>query len=286
MNGPLAVPKPFTEQERRLIEDAARYLENPSLLMQLADAVGKPLEWILKAADKVAPGRVDEVIGGALRTALAVAVRTMPTAPTIVERPTDEIAATPSLLHKFSVALTGSVGGLFGVAGLALELPITTTIMLRSIAAIARDFGEDITTAEGELQCLTVFCLGGPAASDDAMDSAYLGARFGMQELVAQAAKTVAGLTAEQFAAAVQKGTAPALASLISKVAARFNLTVSQKSVVQAIPVLGAAAGATINVAFIDHFNRVARFHFGIRSLERKYGREVVQAAYLKAVRG
>jgi hypothetical protein len=34
----------------------------------------------------------------------------------------------------------------------------------------------------------------------------------------------------------------------------------------------------------MDHFNRVARFHFGIRSLERKHGIDVVQAAYRDAV--
>jgi hypothetical protein len=174
----------------KLIADAARYLENSSLLMQMADSVGKPLKWMLKTADKIAPGRVDEAVGAALRTALAVAVRTIPSGTVMTnEREVEAIAATPSLLHKFSVALTGSVGGLFGVAGLALELPITTTIMLRSIASIARDFGEDLSTPEGELHCLTVFCLGGPAAKDDALDSAYLAARYGMQEVVAHAAR-------------------------------------------------------------------------------------------------
>ena len=274
----------LTAGELKFLTDAAQYLENPSLLMQLADAVGKPLEWVLKTADKVAPGRLDEAVGAALRTALSVAVRTIPSGATPGERSTEEVGTTSSVLHKFSVALTGSVGGLFGVAGLALELPITTTIMLRSIAAIARDFGEDVSKPETELQCLTVFCLGGPAASDDAMDSAYLATRFGMQEVLAHAASAVAGLTAEQFAATIQKGTAPALASLITKVAARFNVTVTEKTLLQAVPVLGAAAGATINVAFIDHFNRVARFHFGIRRLERKYGADAVQANYRAAV--
>jgi hypothetical protein len=38
--------------------------------------------------------------------------------------------------------------------------------------------------------------------------------------------------------------------------------------------------GAAINAAFLDHFNRVARYHFGIRRLERIYGVDVVQGAY------
>ncbi len=278
----------LSPQELKLIADAAQYLEHPSLLMQLANVVGKPLEMVLKAVDKVAPGRVDDAVSAALRTALNVAVRTIPAGTQSdaisVVGDVNEIGSTPSFLHKLSVALTGSVGGLFGVAGLALELPITTTIMFRSITSIAKEHGEDVGHAEVQLQCLTVFCLGGPGTGDDALDSAYLAARFGLQEMVTHATRAVAGLTAAELAASIQRGAAPAVVSLIAKIAARFNVTVSQKVLVQSIPVLGAATGATINVAFMDHFNRVARFHFGIRSLERKHGIDVVQAAYRDAV--
>ncbi|MGC3969119.1 MAG: EcsC family protein [Pirellulales bacterium] len=277
--------------ELRLLAEAADYLENPSLLMQLANAVGKPLEFVVRAVEKVAPGRVDEAVGAALRTAVNVAVRTIPTdaagAKPVTEVPEDlrKVGALPGFLHKLSVAVTGTAGGLFGVAGLAVELPVTTTLMFRSIASIAREFGEDLDDAEVRLQCLTVFSLGGPGEAGEAMDSAYLSARWGVQEMVTHAARAVAGMTTEQLAAALQKGTAPALATLLARIAARFNLTVSQKALVQAVPVLGAATGAAINVAFMDHFNRVARFHFGIRSLERKHGRDVVQEAYRGAAK-
>jgi hypothetical protein len=280
----------FSTGEHKLLQEAADYLENPSLLMQLANAVGKPLEFVVRAVDKVAPGRVDDAVGAALRTALNVAVRTIPTdaaAPKPADVPEDlrKVGALPGFLHKLSVAVTGTAGGLFGVAGLAVELPVTTTLMFRSIASIAREFREDIDDAEVRLQCLTVFSLGGAGEAGEAMDSAYLSARWGVQEMVTHAARTVAGMSAEQLASAMQKGTAPALAALLSRIAARFNLTVSQKALVQAVPVVGAATGAAINVAFMDHFNRVARFHFAIRSLERKYGRDVVQDAYQAAAK-
>ena len=51
---------------------------------------------------------------------------------------------------------------------------------------------------------------------------------------------------------------------------------------VRAVPAIGAAGGALVNVAFNAHFDRVARYHFGIRALERKYGIETVQATYQK----
>ena len=38
--------------------------------------------------------------------------------------------------------------------------------------------------------------------------------------------------------------------------------------------------GAAVNYAFIDHFQEVARAHFVVRRLERRYGRDAVRAAY------
>ena len=42
----------------------------------------------------------------------------------------------------------------------------------------------------------------------------------------------------------------------------------------------GALGGAAVNYAFIDHFQRVARGHFTVRRLERRYGKERIRAEY------
>ena len=81
------------------------------------------------------------------------------------------------LLHKLAVTGTGAAGGAFGVSALALELPLSTTVMLRSIADIARAEGEDLRAPDAKLACLSVFALGGRATSDDATESAYYVAR-------------------------------------------------------------------------------------------------------------
>jgi len=44
--------------------------------------------------------------------------------------------------------------------------------------------------------------------------------------------------------------------------------------------VVGAFGGATINVLFIDHFQDMARGHFIVRRLERKYGHDEVEKKY------
>ena len=75
---------------------------------------------------------------------------------------------------------------------------------------------------------------------------------------------------------------APALVRFILQVAERFSIQVSEKAAAQAIPAIGAAGGAMINTLFIDHFQDMARGHFIVRRLERKYSYEVIKAAYIE----
>ncbi|WP_087629123.1 EcsC family protein [Caballeronia telluris] len=60
-------------------------------------------------------------------------------------RDTPEVSAGPpkasNFWHKAASAPRGAVGGAFGLAAIAIELPISTTIMMRSIADIARSGG-------------------------------------------------------------------------------------------------------------------------------------------------
>src|SRR3954470_24818546 len=278
----------LSADELKFIRDAAEYLENPSFLMRLADMFGKPMGWLIKGIEKVSPDVVDKSANTALRAALSVAIATIPdSSRTDTHGSTNiaDIGSSPDFWHKVSAAITGTAGGFFGLPGLCLELPITTTIMFRSIAAIATDFEERLDDDEVRLQCLAVFSLGGPGKNEEAMDSSYLSARLGLEKLISAAARAVAGKAADEISNIVQKGTAAAVVNLISKVAARFDIIVTEKVVVESLPVIGAVTGATINIAFMDHFNRVARFHFGIRKLERKYGVDCVQSRYQEAVR-
>jgi len=87
-----------------------------------------------------------------------------------------------------------------------------------------------------------------------------------------EAAKWVAKKSAEEFARALNEGTAPALIRLLAKVAARFEIVVTEKSAAKALPFVGAVFGAAINAAFNDHYSAVARYHFGIRALGKSTG--------------
>jgi hypothetical protein len=60
----------------------------------------------------------------------------------------------------------------------------------------------------------------------------------------------------------------------------RFSVVVAERSAASALPVLGAVGGATINMMFMSHFQRVARGHFVVRRLEREHGVDTVRTLY------
>jgi EcsC protein family len=177
-------------------------------------------------------------------------------------------------IHKLAVAATGAGGGAFGLPALTVELPVSTLIILRSIADIARSEGERIKTPEAKFACLEVFAMGGRSKDDDASESAYFAVRAALARKVSEAAKHIAkkGLT--------QEG-APAIVRFLTRVATQFEVAVSEKVAAQAVPLIGAAGGALVNTLFIDHFQTVARGHFIVRKLERTYGSECVKKGYL-----
>ena len=109
--------------------------------------------------------------------------------------------------------------------------------------------------------------------SDDATESGYYAVRAALATTVSEAARHLAqkGLSAEG---------APALVRLITMVAARYKLQVTQKAAGMLVPGIGAAAGATINLMFMNHFQDVSRGHFTVRRLERHYGAEAVRTAW------
>jgi hypothetical protein len=238
-------------------------LENPGITAKLTNLLGSPIE---KGFDLL-PDNWREKVGKATREALMVALKgaLLTMSPSTRE-------AYPRW-HKLAATMSGGVGGVFGLPALVLELPVSTTIMLRSIADIGRSHGEMLSTAESQLACLEVFALGGPSKYDDSSESGYFAVRSALARAVTEASEYLAEKTI------LEEG-APALVRLIAKIAARFQVHVSEKAAAMAVPVIGAVGGGGINLLFIDHFQSMSHGHFTVRKLERKYGSELVRMTY------
>lgn len=273
-----------TSAERQFLREAVDYLENPSYLMKLADAIGKPLHAIGMA---VVPEKVATIGQKVLLQASNWAANSVwsPEGNELDFAQAQQLSGWDGFWHKVATGVAGAGSGAFGLAGLAVELPVTTGIMVRSIAAIAARFGEDTRDPAVRLECVSILGQGGGAGTDDALQSTYLTARVGMSALIRDAATVLAREGSLSVAEMVTRGTAPAMVALIGRIASQFNIRVSEKLAAQSVPVFSAVTGAAINVAFTDHFNRVATYHFGIRKLERQYGTEVVQAIYTEELR-
>ena len=248
------------------LRQARDLLENPGLTARMIAALGRPIELALVRMPAGLQGRVHAITQGAIEKALDVAIRSL-------SRSKPPGAKAHNRRYKIFTAASGAVGGAFGLAGLAVELPVSTTAMLRSIADIARSQGEDLRAPEARLSCLQVFALGGPSRADDAGETGYYAIRVALSTTI----KELAQVLAER--GAVREGT-PALVRFVTAIAARYGVTVSEKVAAQAVPVLGAVGGAAINVLFIDHYQDLARGHFTVRRLERAYGAEEVRKAY------
>lgn len=265
----------LTKSELATLEAAYTNLENPSWWVQLSSAAGMPVEAVTRELSKKAPEAVVNVVSKSTHRAIEFvmqsAVWTM--------RGEEQGPASPRL-HQAAALTTGAVAGFFGLGTLIVELPLTTGIMFRSIADIARAEGESPKDPETMMNCMQVFAMGSRLSDkDDAAETSYYGVRVALSKVVTDALQYVASH-------GVGSASAPPLVRLISAVAARFGIVVTQKAMAQAIPIIGAVGGGLVNTVFISHFQDMARGHFSIRRLERRYGDDVVKNAYLQLKSG
>ena len=243
---------------------AVHLLENPGLIAKVSDVVGTPIEYVLNKLPKGTGDKITRITHNSLMAAVNIAVKTMD--------PGDQ-GKPRSRSHLAIAGLAGGVGGAFGLVALPIELPITTTVIMRSIADIARSEGEDLSGVGSRLACLEVFAMGGASDEDDAAESGYFAVRTALAQAVSEATKYVAKRV-------VLEDGAPVIVRLLAQIATRFNTVVGEKIMAQGVPIVGALGGATINVLFIEHFQDMARGHFIVRRLERKYGEDEVRKTY------
>ena len=254
----------ISEQDLNDLKHAKKLLENPGLAAKLTDIIGKPIEKGMNLLPGKWQALVNTTVTKSLRTSLDFAIKTLNR---------EKKSGAGNLFHKIAAAASGGIGGAFGLASLPLELPVSTTIMLRSIADIAKSQGEDIDDIGSRLACLEVFALGGESKSDDATETGYYAVRAALAGAISEATRYIAKY------GVVERG-APPLVRLIMQISSRFGIVVSQKVAATAVPLVGAGSGAVVNTLFIDHFQKMATGHFIVRRLERKYGKSEIKELY------
>lgn len=262
------IPFALASEDRRALRRAFDHLEYPSFAARLSSIVGTPIEMAVKLLPRSWYTALHRGVEAAVAKALDVAINSL----------NDSVRPLTDRRYRMMGAVSGAVGGFFGGPALLLEMPLTTVIMLRAIADIARQEGEDMESLEGQLACLEVFAMGGRSSEDDAADTGYYGLRLALEAPVSSAARHISRR-------GLDRRSAPALVNLIGRISERFGLVLSERAAAKLIPVVGALGGAFINNVFIQHFQETARSHFTIRRLERKYSRSLIEAEYKKLKR-
>ncbi|MEL7280411.1 MAG: EcsC family protein [Pseudomonadota bacterium] len=218
------------EIDTRLDALAQRYSRAAGPGIQLLNLIGGQAEGLI---DQL-PKPVREALGGRTEEALKLAMQAAHGSRGLVD-------GQAGWLNRALTTAMGAAGGIGGLPTALAELPVTTTILLRTIQDVAVEHGFDPAEEGVHFDCVQVFAAAGPLDHDDGADLGFLGARV-----------TVTG---------------PALQQLISSVAPRLATVLGQKLAAQAVPVLGAAAGAVTNYTYTSYYQQMAYVHFGLRRL-------------------
>ncbi|MEZ5779085.1 MAG: EcsC family protein [Paracoccaceae bacterium] len=161
--------------------------------------------------------------------------------------------------HRVAAATGGAVGGFGGLASALVELPATIGLFFSAMQKVAGEYGFDPKAEETRLACLSVFGSGGPLDDDDGVNTSFLGARLSLN-----------GTT---------------LTTLIQRVAPSLAAVLGRKLASQTVPVLGAVAGAGVNVAYLGYYRDMAHVRFGLMRLAESHPEEAVLAEFRAAVR-
>jgi hypothetical protein len=256
--------EPLDPADRASLVRAVALLEKSSFVTMLARIVGRPVSAVIASL----PHFVGETIMKASRNAILQCLKVA-----LKPRKPRSLIAMAGNHPALVSGIAGAIGGFAGAAALVVELPLTTIVMFQSITRIAAAEGEDISRPEVRLACLEVFGLSTDGRGPASLESGYYAARSALAKSADDAASYVL-----RRSTSLEAG--PAVVALVSAIAPRFGLLVSQELAAAAIPIIGAATGGSLNVAFVRHFNNIARGHFAVRSLERKYGETRVREEF------
>jgi hypothetical protein len=216
--------------EARLDEIARRYKNAGGVGINVLNLIGGRAENLL---DRL-PSAVRRNLEGATVKALNSAMRAAHSSRGMVP---DQ----KSWLNQAVSAAMGAAGGAGGLPTALAELPVTTTLLLRVIQGVAVDYGFDPEAENVQFDCVQVFSAAGPLSGDDGSDLGFLSARIALSGKAMQA--------------------------VIARVAPKLAVVLGQKLAAQAVPVLGAVAGAATNYAYTSYYEDMAHVHFGLRKL-------------------
>ena len=160
----------------------------------------------------------------------------------------------------------GGAAGAFGALGLALDVPTTITLALRTVRLIGLCYGFGADTEAERVHILDILQLAG---SNSVKEKA---------EAIERLAKERSDFDRANWQKIVQMtGQTSGSLAATRRVAATLGVNLSTRKVAQLAPVIGAAVGAGVNAAFLNDVAAAARFAYRERWLQINEG--IIEAA-------
>lgn len=158
-------------------------------------------------------------------------------------------------------AVEGGAAGWLGLPGMAIDIPALITFSLRTIHKIGLCYGYEAKTAEDEQFVMMVLSSAGANNAAEKAAS-VLAMREIQQTILKQTWKKMAQTAAEKQ---LSKEAGIVAAKNLAK---QLGINITKRKALQAIPVIGAAIGATMNVQYVNDICWAARRSFQKRWLE------------------
>lgn len=166
-------------------------------------------------------------------------------------------------VHNWAIGIASAEGGVvgaFGIAGMAADFPAIITLALRTIHKIGICYGYESKTELDNQFVLGILSASG-ANSVKEKEMALLTLKNIETMLIKQSWKTMAKKAAEQQLS--KEGIVIAIKNL----AKQLGINLTKRKALQAIPIIGAGIGATVNGWYIKEIGWAARRMFQERWL-------------------
>jgi EcsC protein family len=308
----------FTEYERGVVHEIALHQTQPNAIQRILETIGKPVSRVFQfARDSQNPalkGVSDRIRGwiqeGLIKTVQAANrvtgteeilrraqsrhihvndIRSMRYLPL---SHLDEIADSFKMSNRVWLGLEGAVLGSVttlaeGVPGAQLVIPsliladvtASLTLLSRHACILAGVYGYSSKVPENLPHVLAAM-----APQTATSDEGYLAIKAAIVGSIRETSRFVAGTAGVMIDRQLLEREAPQMIRLITSVAERLGVTVTQKELGVLVPIAGAVLNGSINMAFQQVSHQIAKDYFRRLVLEERYGDELVATAILNEI--
>lgn len=215
--------------------------EEPGILAQAIGIAAFPVNWLVK---QIIP---QSAIKGALSAADWVS-RNTTTAPGANSfddlKVCDDFADQVINFHIGVAIAEGGAAGFFGLPGIVMDVPAIVMLAIRLIRQVSYEYGYSDTSASEQQYILSVLAAASANTQEEKMVALATNVYIG--NLIAKNAWKV---LAEKAAVEPMGGAAAVIG--VKNLAKQLGLNITKRSALAAIPVIGAAVGASANGWFI-----------------------------------